>query len=395
MNHRLVVFYCGLLMSLSAFSVDITLPAFPEMVRELATPYSHIQWTVTVYLVATGAGQLIWGSISDRFGRKPILLTGLGIFLVGQLLASLAPTIELLLLSRVVQGLGGASAIVGSRAMLRDLFSGKELARNMAMASAVFAIGPMLAPLLGAVIAELAGWRTIFFAISCLTVLLIVMLGMIPEPSRDRDIQALRLSRIQANLAALFTNPQSCFFVLISMLAMAFLLLIVTGAAPIYESEFGITGIHFAGLFAVHGLGIIAGQMLSRRLIDSIGIVATVMVASMVMAVTSGIFLALTTADLLTVMVLPVLLALSNSGFLVFYSNATSLVLDPHKDKAGFAVSIFGFATQMGGAAIASVLVYFSNDRAFGMSIMMFTIGVLILLALMGWNARKQAVREF
>ncbi|MCP4314955.1 MAG: multidrug effflux MFS transporter [Hyphomicrobiales bacterium] len=394
MSQRLVIVYCGLLMSLSAFSTDVTLPAFPEMVEEFATPYAYVQWTITTYIFATGAGQLIWGSISDRFGRKPILFAGLGIFLVGQLLAVVAPTIELLLLARVVQGLGAASAIIGSRAILRDLFSGKELARNMAMASAVFAIGPMLAPLLGAVIADLAGWRSIFIGLSCLTLILMIMLGFFTETSKVKDVRALKLSRIQTNLVALFTHPQSCFFVLISMFAMAFLLLILTGAAPVYESEFGITGLYFAGLFALHGLGIIAGQLLNRRLIHTIGIVPSVIVASVVMVVMSGIFLALTVGDLLTVIVLPVLLGLANSGFLVFYSNATSLVLDPHQDKAGFAVSIFGFAAQMGGALIASVLVYFSNDQALGMSTLMFSIALFILLALVGWNFRKQPVRE-
>ncbi|MDA4845767.1 multidrug effflux MFS transporter [Hoeflea poritis] len=394
MNQRWVVVFCGLLMSLSAFSTDITLPAFPDMVREFETPYSYVQWTVTVYIFSAGAGQLIWGSVSDRFGRKPTLFIGLSIFLAGQLLAVFAPTIELLLLARVVQGLAAAAAIVGNRAILRDLFSGKELARNMAMASAVFAIGPMLAPLIGAVIAQYSGWRMIFFAMTCLTAFLILMLSFMKETSNERDVHALRPSRIQSNLIALFSNAQSRFFLLTSMLAMAFLILLLTGAAPVYETEFGITGIQFALLFAVHGLGIIGGQILNRRLIHSIGVVPSVIVASSVMAVMTGIFLALTVGDLLTVFVLPILLALANGGFLVFYSNATSLVLDPHHDKAGFAVSIFGFTTQMGGAAIASVLVYFSNDNAFGMSSMMFSLAVLILVTLLGWHTRKQPVRE-
>ncbi|MEX3011507.1 Bcr/CflA family efflux MFS transporter [Hoeflea sp. TYP-13] len=394
MSQRLIVIYCGLLMSLSAFSVDITLPAFSDMVQEFATPYSYVQWTVTAYIFAAGAGQLFWGSVSDRFGRKPILFIGLAVLLVGQTLAVLAPTITLLLLARVVQGLGAASAIVGSRAILRDLFSGKELARNMAMASLVFAVGPMLAPVIGALIADFAGWRSIFFGLSCLTLVLIFMLGFFPETSSLKDAHALKMSRIQANFVALFTHPQSCFFVLVSMLAMAFMLLILTGAAPLYETEFGITGLVFAGLFALHSLGIIAGQILNRRLIHSIGVVPSVAVASAVMMVMSGIFVALTVGDLLSVIVLPLLLALANAGFLVFYSNATSLVLDPHQDRAGFAVSIFGFATQMGGATIVSILVYFSNDDALGMSVLMLAIAIVILSALMIWIGKKQPIRE-
>jgi DHA1 family bicyclomycin/chloramphenicol resistance-like MFS transporter len=394
MSQRAMVVYCGLLMSLSAFLVDITLPAFPVMVKEFSSPYSYVQWTLTMYMIAAGSGQLLWGSVSDRFGRKPVLFFGLSLLLVGLLLAFLAPTIVLLIAARALQGLGAASAIVCSRAILRDLFSGRELARNMAMASAVFAIGPILAPLLGAVMIELAGWRSVFFGLACLTLALIAMLGSFEETSRFKDGQALRLGRIRSNLVALFTHPQSRFFLLTAMIAMAFMLIILTGMAPFYESEFGITGILFAALFAIHGFFIIAGQMLSRRLIPTIGIVPTIVIASTIMALMSGLLLALTASDMLMVFMVPVIVGFANSSFLVIYANTTSLVLDPHEDKAGFAVSVYGFATQMGGAAIVSVLVLFSNGQAFGMSVQMFTLSLVILLALVGWSARNKPVRE-
>lgn len=389
-----MVVYCGLLMSLSAFLVDITLPAFPIMVQEFSSPYAYVQWTLTIYMIAAGAGQLLWGSVSDRFGRKPVLFCGLSLLLVGLLLAFFAPTIALLLAARALQGLGAASAMVCSRAILRDLFSGKDLARNMAMASAVFAVGPIFAPLLGAVMIELAGWRSIFFGLSCLALVLIAALFFFEETSRFKDGHALRLGRIRTNLVALFTHPQSRFFLLVSMVAMAFMLIILTGAAPMYESEFGITGITFAALFAIHGLFIIAGQFVSRRLIHTLGIVPTIVLASTVMAAMSGLFLALTVGNVLMVFMVPVVVGLANSAFMVIYANTTSLVLDPHEDKAGFAVSVYGFSTQMGGAAIVSVLVFFSNDQAFGMSALMCTLSLIIFVALLGWSAKHKPVRE-
>ena len=394
MSQRVMVVYCGLLMSLSAFLVDITLPAFPIMVQEFSSPYAYVQWTLTIYMFAAGGGQLLWGSVSVRFGRKPVLLCGLSLLLLGLLLAFFAPSIVFLLAARALQGLGAASAMVCSRAILRDLFSGKELARNMAMASAVFAVGPIFAPLLGAAMIEIAGWRSIFFGMSCLALALIAALYFFEETSRFKDGHALRLGRIRTNLVALFTHPQSRFFLLISMFSMAFMLIILTGAAPMYESEFGITGILFAVLFAIHGLFIIAGQFLSRRLIHTIGIVPTVVVASTTMALMSGLLLALTVGNMLMVFMVPVLVGLANSGFMVIYANTTSLVLDPHEDKAGFAVSVYGFATQMGGAVIVSALVFLNNDNAFGMSALMFSLSLVILLALVGWSMKHKPIRE-
>ena len=389
-----MVVYCGLLMSLSAFLVDITLPAFPIMVQEFSSPYAYVQWTLTIYMIGAGGGQLLWGSVSDRFGRKPVLFFGLSLLLVGLLLAFFAPTIALLLAARALQGLGAASAMVCSRAILRDLFSGTELARNMAMAAAVFAVGPIFAPLLGAVMIEVAGWRSIFFGMSCLTLMLLAALLFFEETARVKDVQALRPDRIRTNMIALFTHPQSRFFLLVSMVSMAFMLTILTGMAPMYEAEFGITGILFAMLFAIHGLFIIGGQFVSRRLIHSIGIVPTTIVASTIMAMMSALLLALTVGDMLMVFMVPVLVGFANSAFMVIYANTTSLVLDPHQDKAGFAVSVYGFATQLGGAAIVSVLVLFSNDNAFGLSSMMFLLSLVIVLALMGWTMKHKPVEE-
>ena len=394
MGRRAIVIYCGLLMSVTAFSVDITLPAFPQMMDEFSTRFTQVQWTVTAFLFATGIGQLVWGSFSDRFGRRPTLFIGLITLLAGQMLAIAAPTIGTLLVARIIQGLGAAGAIVSCRAVLRDLFSGQELARAMAFASAVFAIGPMLAPLFGAVVTEFAGWRFIFVALGVLATLLLVLLAYFEETSPQKDEKALHAIRIRSNMTVVFGHPQSRFFMIVSILAMAFMLLILTGAAPVYETEFGITGITFAVLFGLHGLGIVAGQILNRRLILSIGVFASIAAAAAVMIAMSGLLLLLSVSGLLTVYMLPVILALSNAAFLVFYSNAMSLVLDPHQERAGFAVSLFGFVTQMGGAAIVSFLVYFSNDSAIGMSSLMFVIAIGIGAFLFFWKGRLQEVGE-
>lgn len=253
MKGRSIVFYCGLLMSISAFSVDITLPSFPAMARELAAPFEQVQWTITIYMVGAGLGQLLWGPLSDRFGRRPALAAGLVLFLLGCLLAALSPGAPMLLASRLIQGFGAAAAIVASRAVIRDLHSGEDLARNLALATAIFAIGPIVAPLLGAGMAALAGWRFIFLALALFATGLLIALPRLPETLPARSVDAMRTTILAERLGRLFSHPQSRFFLLLSALVMSSMLLILAVTPRIYEVSFAVTGIAFAFYFAQIG----------------------------------------------------------------------------------------------------------------------------------------------
>lgn len=390
MTPRAIVIYCGLLMSVSSFTVDITLPTFPAIVGALDAPYAMVQWTITIYMFTAGIAQLFWGPASDRFGRRAALASGLGVYLAGCLMAALAPSIELLLAGRALQGLGGAAAIVLSRAILRDMFSGNELGRNLALASAIFAVGPILAPLFGAAIGVPLGWRAVFAFLAAFALLLLAVLIRLPETVMQRAPDALRPAIIAQRFRRLFAHPQSRHFMILSGVIMSSMLLILSALPRLYEANFGLTGLAFAGLFALHGFGIVVGQSVNHRLIPVLGIVKAMIVANLVLIAAAAMAFTVAAAGIATPWLMTAILILFATSYLVVFSNAAAMVLDPHGEIAGFAASLYGFSSQIGGAAITTVTIVVVGDSLAAFGAALLVICGVTLAMLLAWQRRAR-----
>jgi DHA1 family bicyclomycin/chloramphenicol resistance-like MFS transporter len=152
----------GLLGAVGPFAIDMYLPALPAVAAELGASAQATQFTLTAFFVAFGVSQLVYGPMSDQFGRKPPLYVGLAIFLVGTLGCALAPTIGAMIAARLVQGIGAATVMVIPRAIIRDLHAGPQATRLMAMVMLVISVSPMLAPLAGSGLMAVGSWRLIF-----------------------------------------------------------------------------------------------------------------------------------------------------------------------------------------------------------------------------------------
>ena len=342
MNDRQIVIYCGLLLTLSAFSIDIMLPAFSAIGRDLEASYNQVQLTIPVFIVAIGVGQFFVGSISDRFGRRVTILWGLGIFIIGALLAAMAPSIEVLLFARVLQGLGNSVAPVVSRAILRDRFEGSELARNIAFATGVFAVGPIIAPLVGAVFMLVFPWPVLFVLMMAFgTYLFAVCLFRLPETLREKNAEATNPARFMRNIRTIMGNSLSRFYLILSGIIMSLMLLILTASPQIYEVNFGVTGTLFAVFFAAHGLGIIVGQIANRHMITKFGIYLSAVFGNLVLIVACVLMVAGALSGWLNVYLFAGLFILFATSYLIVYANASALTLQPHGQIAGFASSFF------------------------------------------------------
>lgn len=177
----------ALLTGIGPLSVDMYLASWPEMVWLLDATQAQVQLTISVYLVGFGIGQAIYGPLSDRHGRKPVLLAAIALFVAASVVCAVAPSIEVLIVARFLQAIGGAGVLVLPRAIARDLHEGVFVARELSRMAAVMALTPVVAPLIGGVLQTAFGWRSNFVALTAFGLMLAVMVWtLLPESLRVR-----------------------------------------------------------------------------------------------------------------------------------------------------------------------------------------------------------------
>ena len=387
MSRAALIVFCGPLLSVSAFSCDITLPAFWSMQRDLATPIEWVQAVVPVFLIFQSVGQLAFGPVSDRYGRRPVILTGLVLYVVGAAIASMASSIGVVHLGRAAQGFGSACGIAVGRAVLRDISHGPALAQAMAMAMAIFALGPISAPLIGYGLVALGGWRAIFLGMAIFAILLLVFAAVwFQETNAAPDPSALQPKRLLHSLGRIVRNRQSRYFLIVAAATQFGIISYVANAPRFFKSAFGIEGLQFALLFAATGLGIILGQLANNRMIARLGVLATTRVASFVLPVVMGIVVLLLLGGFLPGPLFACLMFAFNTSFMVVMGNAASLVIDPHRQMAGFASSAYGFFTQMTASIVAVLTVPFFDGRLLPWSLSMLGVAASVFAALVAYR---------
>lgn len=393
MSHRSIIIFCGILLAVSAVAVDIVLPALSYMAEDLSSSYTQVQLIIPTFIFAAGIGQLIWGPLSDRFGRKPILLIGLSGFVFGSLICWLASAIDPMLIGRIIQGFCASSCAVISRAILRDLFSGTELARNIALATMIFALGPIVAPVIGAGLMSISSWRSVL--------LLLLLFGLIPfgyglfklsETINEKTQNALELKTLADNLVSMMKHPQSRFFILMSGPIMAMIIFILIAIPRVFVEQFEMKGTEFALFFAVHGFGIIIGQTVNRWMIAKYGVIFSMVTGATVLVFTTGLILAISAYGQMGPYTMTACLTLFATSYLIVFANAGALTLDPHGSIAGFASSFFGFVSQAGSAIIAMVLAYYVEGDLVKFSSTLFLLALVVFAALNVWRVRQPAI---
>jgi DHA1 family bicyclomycin/chloramphenicol resistance-like MFS transporter len=384
--------------AVTPMSVDMPLPALPEITRAFATSSSNTQLIISLFLIGFAAGQLVYGPVSDRFGRRPVMLGALALFLAASAICIAAGSIEVLLVGRFLQGAGAAGGMVLARACVRDIH-GPNMARPMSIVVTFTGLAPILAPSVGGAILAVAGWRDIFILLGvAATGMFVVIWLFLDETNPHRNPAATRpgpmlrtfgrlmASRIFVGFNLMIACMYGAMFTFIS--AFPFVLHDALGLAP------STIGFAFGGLM----VGLIIGAMLSTRLSARRGVL-TVLALGFTVLLTAGTALAaLAAAGVATLAAVVGPLGLFMLGIGLTSPSAFAGALAPFPRTAGSASSLMGLFQWLGGAAMGALVVALHDGTARPMAFQILALLVvsvlLLVLVVRPAMAREAAERE-
>lgn len=367
-------------MSLHAIAIDAMLPALPLIGQEFGVAdENHLQWIVTLFVMGTGAGQLAYGPLSDRFGRRPVLLCGLGIYIVLSLVASLAPSLRLLLIARLAQGVAIAAGSVVSRSIVRDQYGGATMARVMSTIFIVFLLAPIIAPTIGQLLLSVVSWRGIFafLALYAGAVFVWVLLRL-PETlpvERRRPLSAAHLAE-----AARFviTEPTSILYTLGMTVLFGSLLAYVSTMPQIFGGAFHEPKL-MAGAFAACAGTMAVASFANARLVERLGMHLISHTALITFILITALHALIVLLGYESVVTFTVMQALTMACFGLAVSNFGAIAMQPMGAIAGSAASLQGVISTIGGAAVASLIGYQWSGSVLFLPVGAFLCGLLAL----------------
>lgn len=379
-----LILILGLLSAIGPLSIDMYLPAFPSIAKGLNTTVASVMLSLSSFFIGISVGQLLYGPLLERYGRKMPLYLGLSLYAIASLACATAMSVETLILFRFFQALGGCVGMVASRAMVRDLFDVKDNAKVFSTLMLVIAVSPIIAPSLGGFINTFFGWRFIFVMLILVIALIIAGIYFLLPDSKGSDPNySLKPAAILSGFASIIKHPQFALYTFSGAIASAGLYAFISGSPFVFLDIFKITEQHYGWTFAFVASGLIGSSQLnsfflkkhkSEQIIKvallSQSIVAIVLVASFILG-----FSTLYTAILL------IFLYLCCQGFI--FPNAAALSMAPFGHNAGNASALMGFIQMSAGAFMSAMVSVLHNATALPMTGVMAFCSILATIIFM------------
>jgi DHA1 family bicyclomycin/chloramphenicol resistance-like MFS transporter len=380
MRPREFVAFVAALMMVNALGVDLMLPALADIGTELAVANAnHRQWVITVYMLGFGTGQLVYGPLADRYGRKPVLIVTLAGFVAASVFAASSQTFEALLGARVLQGLMSASTRVLAMAIVRDRFSGRQMARTLSLAQMIFFLVPILAPSMGQVLLAFGPWRFIFYALGGFAAFVLAWaLVRLPESLTPERRRPLSLASLGQAYRLTLTNRFSLGYAVAASLTFGGIIAFVASSQQIFVDEFG-AGERFPMLFAICAFAMGCASFLNSRLVERLGTRLISQAAVFGLIALSLAHLAVIGLGAETLPTYVLFQALSMTCIGLCGSNFGAMAMEPVGEIAGTASSVQGFISSIGAVLVGSAIGQSYNGTTLPMALGYLLIGLAVL----------------
>jgi MFS transporter, DHA1 family, multidrug resistance protein len=354
-NKNYITLILGMLATISPFAIDFYLPAFTQIASDLHTTTARVSLSVSSYFIGMALGQLMYGPLLDRFGRKRPLFVGLTIFILASLGCTFSDSVEMLISLRFIQALGGSVAGVGAIAMVKDFFPPEQGTRIFAMLILTIGLSPLLAPSIGGFVAISFGWKAVFLLLAAIAIFaMTVVFLFLPEGRVPDESVSLKLKPMLKTYLSIFSDTQFFTYAISGSFSFATLFIYVAGSPIVFIELFQVSPQMYGGIFAFLSVGFIGSSQLNIFLTKKFSSHAIFRFALIVQVLAGIIFLILSLNDLMTLYSTLVMLFIFLSCVGLINPNASSLALATFTKNVGSAAAMLGFS-QIGIAALASM----------------------------------------
>ncbi|HDN2512789.1 TPA: multidrug effflux MFS transporter [Providencia rettgeri] len=379
-----------LLVLLGPLGIDLYLPTIPDIAKDLGSSESVIQSTIALFILVLGLGQLISGPLVDRYGRKPIAIVGMVLYIIGAGVAISATTPTVFIASRLLQGVAVCCTSVVAFSCVRDRMNGTEAARAFGFLNGTLNIVPALAPLLGGLLAEAWGWRAPFWFLALYAVIILVLIAVFLPETRPTNLPKVKIIPLET-YCRILGHRQFIIFALVNAGTMGMALTYVSLAPTVLMGEAQLSPLAFSIVFGINGFWIMFASYIANHFIHKIGRPACLLVGSSMMAIGClGLILGFVVLPEAiqshwVVYMLPVACACTGLAFMM--GTATSYALEPFGNEAGTASALVGFVQMAGGAALGLLAIALPIAPKLSLAI------VMLVGCIFGLVARKASLK--
>lgn len=385
-----LILILGLLTAFDPLSIDMYLPAFPEIQKTFGVGYSTVELSLTSFFIGLAFGQLIYGPLSDRYGRKKPLAIGMTLYLLASLGCAFAPSIQVLIALRMVQAVGGCAGMVISRAMVRDLFDKRRSAQIFSLLMLVMGLAPILAPLIGGYLAKYLGWRTIFGLLGLLSLLVSIAAQIFLPETHTGVRHPLTFRSMLRTYGRLLGDRRFMGFSLSAGAVRAGMFAYITGSPFVFITLFGIKPENFGWIFGTNAFGLIAAAQINSYLLSRYSVESILGTAILAAGLAStALWMAAILAPLFWAVLIPLFIFIMTLGLIG--PNSAAGALAHQGAQAGAASALMGTLQWMIAAGAGLLVSRFHDGTTRPMAGVIFGSGLLAVILYFVSNPNGQS----